>query len=123
MKARAPTCLVFSRQGTFVAQEARPLAVMTGASAGIGFELALCAARGGFDLMVALDQTAIATAAEEFRRAGATIVEPVRAGLATIEGNDKVAAAATGRLSFADAGRGLRGGVLDQDWGEARHLN
>jgi NAD(P)-dependent dehydrogenase (short-subunit alcohol dehydrogenase family) len=34
----------------------RPLAVVTGASTGIGFELAKCSAEHGFDLVVAADE-------------------------------------------------------------------
>ena len=42
----------------------RPLAVVTGASTGIGLELAKICARNGFDLVVAADEPAIRTAAE-----------------------------------------------------------
>ena len=108
-------------------QDTRPLAVVTGASAGIGFELAMCAARGGFDLVVASDQEAIATAAEDFRRAGAATVEPVRADLSTSKGNDTLydAVARLGRpveALMANAGRGLGHGFLDEQWGEIAHL-
>ena len=34
----------------------RPLAVVTGASSGIGFNLAKCCAEGGYDLLLAADQ-------------------------------------------------------------------
>src|SRR5690348_16891471 len=37
-------------------QAARPLAVVTGASTGIGYELAKCCAREGFDLVVVADE-------------------------------------------------------------------
>ncbi len=108
-------------------EDTRPLAVVTGASAGIGYELAMCAARNGFDLVVASDQGSIATVAEDFRRAGATTVEAVRADLATIEGNDQLYAAVAklGRpveALLANAGRGLGHGFLDEQWGDIHHL-
>jgi short-subunit dehydrogenase len=40
-------------------QTTRPLAIVTGASTGIGYELALCCARNGFDRVVAADESAI----------------------------------------------------------------
>jgi short-subunit dehydrogenase len=39
--------------------ETRALAAVTGASTGIGFELAKCCARNGFDLLIAADEPAI----------------------------------------------------------------
>ncbi len=106
---------------------ARPLAIVTGASSGIGYHLALCAARGGYDLVVASDQAKITSIADEFRQAGAQTVETVRADLATTEGNDALVAAAekTGRpieALFANAGRGLGHAFLEQDWGDIAHL-
>ena len=108
-------------------QQQRPLAVVTGASAGIGYQLALQCARNGYDLVVAADEDSITTAAEAFRSAGATVVEAVRADLATTRGNDEVHAAA-GKLGrpvdalFANAGRGLGHGFLDQDWTDVAHV-
>lgn len=37
----------------------RPLAMVTGASVGIGYELAICCAKEGFDLLVVADQPKI----------------------------------------------------------------
>ena len=41
------------------------LAVVTGASTGIGYELAKCCAKDGFDLVVVADEPEIHKAAEE----------------------------------------------------------
>ena len=103
---------------------ARPLAVVTGASAGIGFELAKLCAENGFDLIVAADQGKIREAAEEFRRRGAS-VDAIEADLATLDGVDRLYAALRGRAVdalLANAGHGLGKGFLDQDFTQARHV-
>ena len=45
----------------------RPFAVVTGASSGIGYELAKLCAAHGFDLLIAADDPAIDSAAESLR--------------------------------------------------------
>jgi short-subunit dehydrogenase len=107
-----------------MAQAARPLAIVTGASAGIGYELAKLCAQNGYDLVIAADQAKIRKAAEEFRALGAA-VEAVEADLATLEGVDRLYAAARGRpvdILMANAGHGLGHGFLDQDFTDARHV-
>ncbi len=107
-----------------MATETRPLAVVTGASAGIGFELAKCCARNGFDLLVAADEATIHTAATEFRELGAA-VDAVEADLSTIEGVDQLYAALRGRpvdALLANAGRGLGKGFLDQHFDQVRKV-
>ncbi|TCT01656.1 SDR family NAD(P)-dependent oxidoreductase [Aquabacter spiritensis] len=106
--------------------QARPLAIVTGASTGIGYDLALLCAENGFDLVVAADEPGIATAAEALRSLGAQ-VEAVEADLATLDGVDQLYAAAhrLGRpvdALLANAGRGLGAGFLDQDFARARHV-
>ena len=49
----------------------RPLAVVTGASSGIGFELAKQFATNGFDLIIAAEDAGIETAEKELRSFGA----------------------------------------------------
>jgi short-subunit dehydrogenase len=103
---------------------ARPFAIVTGASTGIGLELAKLAAQDGHDLLIAADEPAIETAAAMLRRHG-TEVTAVQADLATTEGVDALLAAAGGRpvdALLANAGRGLGHGFLDQDFGEVRHV-
>jgi uncharacterized protein len=68
---------------------AKPLAVVTGASSGIGFELARQFASNGFDLIVAAEDDAIAAAAQELRGAGSA-VEDVQVDLATEDGVEQL---------------------------------
>lgn len=63
----------------------RPLAVVTGASSGIGYELARQFAQNGFDLLVTATGTSIGEAAQSLEKLGAK-VETVQADLATYEG-------------------------------------
>ncbi len=102
----------------------RPLAVVTGASTGIGFELAKCCAKNGFDLIVVADEPEIQTAAEQLKSDGAAI-DSLEADLATIEGVDRLIGQIGGRpvsALLANAGRGLGKGFLDQDFGDIRRV-
>ena len=92
-------------------------AVVTGGSNGIGFELASIAAEQGYDLLVCADEPLIDAAAADFKTHG-TQVEAVEADLSTLEGVDKLLAAANGRridVLCANAGRGLGRAFLGQD--------
>lgn len=104
----------------------RPLAIVTGASTGIGFELAKCCASQGFDLLIAADEPEIESAATEIRALGA-MVETVQADLSTTEGVDRLYAASKriGRpvdALLANAGRGLGHAFLDQDLDQVRRV-
>ncbi|WP_424135575.1 SDR family NAD(P)-dependent oxidoreductase [Roseomonas chloroacetimidivorans] len=107
-----------------MAQATRPLAIVTGASTGIGRELANQAAQHGYDLLIAADEPEIETAASELRGLGVN-VDAVQADLSTTEGVDKLLAETKGRpaeLLLANAGRGLGKGFLDQNFDEARKV-
>jgi uncharacterized protein len=101
----------------------RPLAVVTGASTGIGYELAKLCAENGYDLVVAAD-TPLAEAVEACRALGAEVTA-VETDLATTEGVDELYAAIKGRpvdALLANAGHGLGRAFLDQDFEEVRHV-
>jgi short-subunit dehydrogenase len=67
----------------------RQLAVVTGASSGIGYELAKQFASHGFDLVVVAEDPGIAQAARDFEDLGAT-AHAVQVDLATYDGVEEV---------------------------------
>jgi short-subunit dehydrogenase len=106
-----------------MASSKRPLAVVTGASSGIGLELARESARNGFDSIIAADRP-LGEAAEQLRQGGA-LVEAVEVDLATPAGIDEL----YGRIArrsvsalIANAGHGLGGAFLDQSFEEITHV-
>ncbi len=97
----------------------KPLALITGASSGIGLELARQFADHGFDLLVSAEDAGLQAASAELGRGGAE-VHTVSADLRTTEGVETVYAAvsATGRPVSAaalNAGVGRGGAFLDTD--------
>src|SRR3546814_3415714 len=103
----------------------RPLAIVTGASTGIGLELAKCCAGDGYVLIIAANEPEIEAAAQELRQHGAQ-VETVTADLATEEGVQQVWSAVRDRpvdALLANAGRGLGHGFLDQDFRSEEHTS
>ena len=102
----------------------RSLAVVTGASSGIGFYLAKECADNGYDLLIAADSTELEQAADKLRSSGVD-VQTVETDLATTEGVEELYEATSGRpvdILMANAGHGLGHAFLDQDFEEARHV-
>jgi short-subunit dehydrogenase len=101
------------------------LSVVTGASTGIGLELAKCCAKDGMELVIVADEPRIQDAAVELRALGAAKVEAIEADLSNEQGVDKLIAAVGNRPVehlIANAGRGLGDAFLDQAWAAARHV-
>jgi short-subunit dehydrogenase len=91
----------------------RPLAVVTGASSGIGYALAEEFARRGFDLLIVAENVAIKEAADRLAGTGAT-VQPVQQDLSSYDGVERLyeQIRATGRPVEAiavNAGVGVHG--------------
>ena len=102
----------------------RPLAVVTGASSGIGYELARLCAENGFDLVIAADRPEIVEAAQAFEALGAR-VDQIQVDLSTEEGVDRLCELIGDRpvdALLANAGHGLGHAFLDEDWTAARHV-
>jgi short-subunit dehydrogenase len=98
----------------------RPLAVVTGASSGIGLELAKQFATNDFDVIVAAEDGEIAVAAAVLRALGGGDVQPVQVDLRTPQGVEDLYAAiqADGRQLAAialNAGHGQGGAFVDID--------
>lgn len=101
----------------------RPLAVVTGASSGIGYHLARLCAENGFDLVIAADRP-LEGAAQDFESCGAHVTA-VQTDLAGQQGVDQLYAAIGGRkvdALLANAGHGLGRGFLEQDFAQVQHV-
>jgi uncharacterized protein len=105
--------------GTVTQPAARPLALVTGASSGIGRELAKQFAENGFDLIVAAEDVELDDATEELRGMGATVA-PVSVDLTKPADVDRLAAAVRGAgrpldAAVLNAGVGVGGAFVDTD--------
>jgi short-subunit dehydrogenase len=98
----------------------RSLAVVTGASSGIGFELARQCAEHGFDLLICAENPEIQVAASQLASSGEIQIEAVQLDLSTRDGCEQLAAAVTalGRdvdALLLNAGVGVGGAFLETD--------
>jgi short-subunit dehydrogenase len=106
--------------------DSRPLAVVTGASSGIGRELARQFATHGFDVIIAAEDNELASTADDLAATGAG-VEAVWADLSTEEGAEKLlkALAANGRpvdVLALNAGVGNGGAFVDVPLADEQRL-
>ena len=100
------------------------LAVVTGASSGIGKELAKLCAENGYDVVIAADEPAVYGVARSLEQHGVR-VDAIEADLATIEDVDRLLEMTSGRtvdLLLANAGRGLGGAFIEQTFGNTRRV-
>lgn len=106
-------------------RHAGKFSIVTGASTGIGLELAKNCAKDGMDILIVADEPEIEQAAETLRGLGAGHVEALQADLSNEAGVDKVIAAVKDRTIehlIANAGRGLGDSFLNQDWADAKFV-
>jgi uncharacterized protein len=104
--------------------QTRPFAVVTGASSGIGYELAKQFAQNGFDLLVTATDSKVDEAAQTFRQAGVT-VDTMQADLATYDGVEKLYSQIEARPVDAiaiNAGVGVAGEFTKTDLQEEINL-
>jgi short-subunit dehydrogenase len=118
--------LTFGQENIMARDDSLSFSVVTGASSGIGLELARVAAKHGSDLLIVADGPEIENAANELRQLGVN-VEAVQADLATTSGVDMLydRARQIGRpvdALFANAGRGLGKAFLDQDFSDIQRV-
>ncbi len=101
----------------------RKLAIVTGASSGIGLEIAKLAAQDGYDLIVAAD-TPFVEAGPALKEFGVE-VQQIEGDLATQQGLDQLLSAVSERqvdVLVANAGHGLGHAFLDQSPKEWQHV-
>jgi short-subunit dehydrogenase len=105
--------------------KANRFAVVTGASSGIGLELARLCAQAGHDVLAAADEVAIHDVAQRLAEDTGACVEPLCCDLATEAGVTQLVEAVGAReidALIANAGVGLGGAFLDLDFTGVRRV-
>ena len=102
--------------------DTKPLALVTGASSGIGYELAKQFAQHGYDVVVNAEDAGLEKAAMLLRAEGAEVI-PVQADLRTPEGIETLWTGVTGlgrplQAAALNAGVGRGGAFVDTDWAD-----
>jgi NAD(P)-dependent dehydrogenase (short-subunit alcohol dehydrogenase family) len=98
----------------------KPLAVVTGASSGIGFKLAKAFANNGFHVLVNAEDGGLEAAAEQLRAAGAH-VQPAQADLSNYEELEELYASNTSLMPGpTDTNFFHRAGMEDTQVGQAQ---
>ena len=100
------------------------LAVVTGASTGLGYQFARLAHEDGHALIICADEDEIHVAADKLRALGAK-VEAMVVDLSGRDGVERFWSAIEGRdvdLLFANAGRALGHAFAEQDWSDVKRL-
>lgn len=103
----------------------RSFAVVTGASTGIGVELARLALKDGHDVLIVANEPEIETAANDLRSDNSGTVETLQADLSTKHGIDALMSKIGDRpvdALLANAGRGLGHSFLSQEWDDIKEV-
>jgi short-subunit dehydrogenase len=96
----------------------KPLAVVTGGSSGIGYELARQFADNGYDVLIAAENEGHLAQAQASLSAGGSVIETHASDLGTEQGVDSLYAAIAGRpvdVLCVNAGIGLGGPFVETD--------
>jgi len=95
----------------------RKFAVVTGASSGIGFELAKQCVKNGFDVLIAAEDADLSKAVAELSATDGASVRGVQADLSTREGVEKLAGEVDRPVDalLLNAGVGVGGAFIDTD--------
>lgn len=104
-------------------EKLRGFTVVTGASSGIGLELAKLAAKDGCDMLLVADRD-LSAAEVEVRKCGAATIEVLECNLATETGVQQLMDAIGTRHVdnlVANAGTAEGGAFLDHEWGQIAH--